>query len=76
MKNIKVFIVTYRRTDVLNNTLDRLFNQTDFANIPNTEVNIINNHSDFLLDNRFLDKVNVIHNNVRADRDWETSVLR
>ena len=66
MKNIKVFIVTYRRTDVLNNTLDRLFNQTDFANIPNTEVNIINNHSDFLLDNRFLDKVNVIHNRARS----------
>ena len=63
MKNIKVFIVTYRRTEVLNKTLDTLFNKTDFSSIPNTEVNIINNHSEFVLNDEFVDKVNVIHNN-------------
>jgi len=73
MKNIKVFIVTYRRTDVLNKTLDILFNQTDFKSIPNTEINIINNHSEFYLEDRFKDKVNVFHNNTRPD--WDTGNL-
>ena len=73
MKNMKVFIVTYRRTDVLNKTLDTLFNKTDFANIPDTEVNVINNHSEFHLDEQFVDKVNVIHNHTRPD--WDTGNL-
>ena len=69
MKNIKVYIATYRRSDVLNETLHTLFNKTDFSDIPNTEVNIINNHSDFYLNEEFVDKVNVIHNNARPDWD-------
>ena len=73
MKNLKIFIVTYRRVDVLNKTLKRLFNETDFGIIPNTEVNIINNHSEFHLDEQFTDKVNVIHNNTRPD--WDTGNL-
>jgi hypothetical protein len=82
MKNMKVFIVTYRRTDVLNKTLDTLFNKTDFVDIPNTEVNVINNHSEFRIDEQFVDKVNVIHNNTRPDwdtgnlaRNWNESLL-
>ena len=63
MKNMKIYIVTYRRVDILNKTLDILFNKTDFPSIPNTEVNIINNHSEFRLEDEFTDKVNVIHNN-------------
>ncbi len=47
MKNLKIFIVTYKRTGVLNETLDRLFNKTDFTSIQDTEVIIINNHSEF-----------------------------
>ena len=73
MKNIKIYIVTYRRKEVLNKTLDTLFNKTDFPSVPNTEVNIINNHSDFELNPEFIDKVNVIHNNARPD--WDTGNL-
>ena len=73
MKNIKVYIVTYRRPEVLNSTLDRLFNHTDFLSIPNTEVNIINNHSEFELNEEFADKVTVLHNSVRPD--WDTGNL-
>jgi hypothetical protein len=36
-------------------------------------VNIINNHSEFHLDEEFVDKVNVIHNNTRPD--WDTGNL-
>ena len=50
-----------------------LFNKTDFGSIPNTEVNIINNHSEFELNAEFVDKVNVIHNNTRPD--WDTGNL-
>ena len=65
--------MTYRRTDVLNKTLDTLFNKTDFHLVGNTEVNVINNHSEFFLEERFHDKVNVIHNNTRPD--WDTGNL-
>ena len=73
MKNLKVFIVTYKRPDVLNDTLDRLFNHTDFNMIPDTEVNIINNHSEFHLNEEFDNKVNVLHNMTRPD--WDTGNL-
>ncbi|HHZ95750.1 MAG TPA: glycosyltransferase family 2 protein [Flavobacteriales bacterium] len=73
MKNIKIYIVTYRRPEVLNSTLDRLFNHTDFPSIPDTEVNIINNHSEFRLDEEFVNKVTVLHNNTRPD--WDTGNL-
>ena len=73
MKNMKVFIVTYKRPDILNDTLDRLFNHTDFSMIPDTEVNIINNHSEFHIDDQFKNKVNVLHNMTRPD--WDTGNL-
>jgi len=73
MKNMKVFIVTYRRGDILNKTLDILFNKTDFVSIPDTEVTIINNHSEFYLNEEFVDKVTVMHNNTRPD--WDTGNL-
>lgn len=73
MKNIKIYISTYKRSDILNKTLDILFNKTDFKLIPNSEVNIINNNSEFFLEEKFKDKVNVIHNNARPD--WDTGNL-
>ena len=73
MRNIKIYIVTYRRPNILNKTLDILFNKTDFPSIPNTEVNIINNHSEFRLNEEFEGRVKVIHNNTRPD--WDTGNL-
>ena len=69
MKNMKVFIVTYKRPKVLNETLDILFNKTDFKLIKDTEVTIINNHSEFVLNKQFEDKVRVLHNMTRPDWD-------
>ena len=40
MKNIKIFIITYKREDVLNELLENIFN-SDFKHVKNTEVNII-----------------------------------
>ena len=44
MKKIKIFIVTYKRSDVLNELLENIFT-SDFKDVSNTEVNIINNHT-------------------------------
>ena len=44
MKKIKIYLVTYQRENILNDSLDKLFS-SDFKNHDNTEVNIINNHT-------------------------------
>lgn len=66
MKKMKIFIVTYKRKEVLNDTLEKLF-KSDFRKVQNTEVNIINNHTDFYLRPEFTDKVKVYHNTLRPD---------
>jgi len=66
MKKMKVYIMTYKRTNVLNDTIAKLF-KSDFSKIKNTEVNVINNHSEFYLLPEFKDKVNVLHNVLRPD---------
>jgi len=72
VKHLKIYIVTYKRSDILNDTLDKLF-KSDFAEVRDTEVNIINNHSEFFLEKRFIDKVNVLHNSLRPD--WSNGNL-
>lgn len=71
-KKIKIYIVTYKRTDVLNDTLETLFD-SDFRELENTEVNLINNHTEFNLDKKFKDKVYVLHNTLRPD--WSNGNL-
>jgi len=66
MKNLKVFINTYNRPDALNNTLERLF-MSDFSQIDNTEVVVVNNHSNFFLKDKLKEKVIVINNQARPD---------
>jgi hypothetical protein len=72
MKKIKIYIVTYKRSKVLNDTLEKLFN-SDFQSVENTEVNIINNHTEFRLEDCFKKKVNVLHNVLRPD--WSNEKL-
>jgi len=72
MKKLKIYIVTYKRTEILNDTLRNLF-ESDFSAIENTEVNIINNHSEFKLYDEFKGKVNVLHNVLRPD--WSNGNL-
>ncbi len=69
---MKVYIVTYKRSDVLNDTLKKLFD-SDFAMLKNTEVNVINNHSEFYLNDEFKDRVNVLNNTLRPD--WSNGNL-
>ena len=69
---MKIYIVTYKRSDVLNDTLDKLF-ESDFINVDSTEVNIINNHTDFYLKPEHQKRVNVLHNVLRPD--WSNGNL-
>lgn len=73
MKLIKVYIVTWKRNDVLGELLDDLFENSTFKDYEDCEVNIINNHSDFSIDEKYIDKVKVHHNMCRVD--WSTGNL-
>lgn len=71
---IKLYIVSYNNEVTLNDTLRSLFD----SNIYNTEITIINNHSNFKVSY----PVNVIHNSVRPDfstghlaRDWNCAII-
>lgn len=80
-KKIKIFILTYRDPESLNANLDSLF-ASDMG-IANTEINIINNHSqEFHIDQKYMDKVIIHHQTLRADwscgtpaRDWNQSLV-
>lgn len=66
MKKMKIYVITYKRSEILNDSLDKLFS-SDFSKLENTEVNIINNHTDFKLKPEFEKRVNVLHNVLRPD---------
>ena len=59
MKHIKVYIVTWKRNDVLDDLLHDLFERTTFKDYDNCEVNIINNHSGLEVNDKFKDKVKI-----------------
>ncbi len=76
MVKVKVFILTWRDSAALNNNLKTLFDGYALLNDdlkPQIEVNIINNHTDFRIDDRFKDHVSVIHN--VAQPDFATAML-
>ena len=80
-KKIKIFILTYRDPDSLNSNLASLFDSDWEPN--NTEINIINNHSEeFKLDERYKNKITVHHQTLRANwscgtpaRDWNQAIV-
>lgn len=67
MKFMKIYIVTYKRNDVLDALLRNLYLETDFPKYKNTEVTIINNHTDFHIDQDMFPDVKVMHNMTRPD---------
>jgi len=70
--DLKIYIVTYKRNDILNDTLEKLFD-SDVDLAGNVEINVINNHTAFSLNPVFLGKVNVLHNVLRPD--WSNGNL-
>jgi len=82
MEKIKIYILTYKNPEALNNNLESLFNSD--ADLLHTEIHIINNHSKvFSLGQEFMNKVIVHHQNLRADwgcgnpsRDWNQAIVQ
>lgn len=76
----KLFIITYKNSKDLCNNLNSLFS----SNIKEhqLEINIINNHSNFNIDNIFQDKITIFHNKLRPDfstgwlaENWNQAII-
>jgi hypothetical protein len=77
---IKIYLVTYQESKVLNDTLNSLFSTCDINKF--CEVCIINNHSNFFIEEKYTNVVRVLHNNARPDfstghlsRNWNQAIL-
>lgn len=84
MKKIRVFVVTYKNRERLNENVSRFFETTKHLdkNLYQLEYFIINNHSEFYLDDQFKDKVIVLHNSLRPNfscghlsRDYNAALI-
>jgi len=78
--NVRLYIVTYKGFERLTQTLESLFS-SDLSAV-DIDVTLINNHSDFRLEDKFEDRVSVIHNSPRPDwsnghlsRNWNQALL-
>jgi hypothetical protein len=78
---VKVFIVTYNGENHLRENLKSLFGGRDLDQVE-LNVNVINNHSNFHLDDIFADRVKVYHNDLRPDfstghlsRNWNQAII-
>ena len=72
MNKIKLYIATYKRNEVLAETLDCLF-ESDFTEVCNGEVFVLSNHTSIKIEDRHKDKVKVIRNEGRPD--WSNGNL-
>lgn len=79
---IKHFIVTYNNNDVLNTSLQTLKPTLERYDNTQYQLFIINNHSNFKMDDWFTNKVIVLHNQTRADfstghltRNWNQAII-
>lgn len=84
MKHVKVYIVTYKNEEHLNENLRTLFGSWDLSENITMEVYVINNHTDFKMDENYYDRgVKVLHNQTRPDfsvghlpRDWNAALVQ
>jgi hypothetical protein len=74
---VSIYMVTYRNPIYLNKNIASIL-----ASGADVRINVINNHSEFVLDPRHRDAVTVLHNTVRPDfstghlaRNWNQALL-
>lgn len=79
---IKQYIVTYNNNHVLHDCLESIFNNLSDYELSILDVYVINNHSNFNINEKFKNKVNVIHNSGRPDfstghlaRSWNQCII-
>jgi hypothetical protein len=80
MNNVNLYIVTFRNHTGLHECLESL-NNTQVPYNVSLKINVINNHTDFLIDSKF-NNVNVMHNTLRPDfstghlsRSWNQAII-
>lgn len=79
---IKQYIITYNNEFQINSCLESIFSKLSSEELSILEINIINNHSNFVLHDEFVGKVNVLHNVLRPDfstghlaRNWNQAII-
>lgn len=79
---IKHYIVTYNNEEILNGCLESLSDVFKKYTKDEYQVYIINNHSNFKIDSKFNNRVEVLHNTLRPDfstghlaRNWNQAIL-
>ena len=80
--NIKLYIVTYNNSIELDKTLNSIFDSLSKEELNILDLNVINNHANFKIDEKFKNKVKILHNNLRPDfstghlsRNWNQAII-
>lgn len=78
---IKIYILTYNNNFVLNEWCLKTLFESDIGDY-NHQINILNNHSNLIIDDKYIDKVIIHNNNLRPDfscghipRDWNSCLI-
>lgn len=79
---IKQYIVTYNNKYQINKCLESIFDNSTQDELNAVDIFVINNHSNFSLDDIFVNKVQVLHNHLRPDfstghlaRNWNQAII-
>lgn len=79
---VKQFIVTYNNSVQINNCLESIFSSLSKEELDILDLYIINNHTNFILNKKFEDKVKVLHNSLRPNfstghlsRNWNQAII-
>jgi len=81
---INIYVVTYKNKQNIENNIKRFFHTTKHVDVSKYKLNyyVINNHSNFTVDEDLLNKVTVLHNTLRPDfscghlsRDYNAALI-
>ena len=77
----KLYIVTYNNNEILNNWALKTLFESDFP-IDNSDIYIINNHTNIYIEPQYEDKIKILNNDLRPDfstghlsRNWNQAII-
>lgn len=77
----KLYIVTYNNNEILNNWALKTLFESDFP-FDNSEIYVINNHSNIYIEPQYKDKIKILNNDLRPDfstghlsRNWNQAII-
>ena len=79
---IKQYIVTYNNSKAINECIESIFNSLNEYELSVLELYVINNHTNFELNKKFINRVKILNNETRPDfstghlsRSWNQSII-